>query len=72
MRFLFPGVSDVPKIKMDSHLYDRVRRIAEIAGYSSTDEFIVHIIEKELERLEPDEADQAKIEERLKGLGYIE
>lgn len=60
------------KIKLDAHLYDRVKRIAEVAGYSSTDEFIVHIIEKELERLEPAGIDEKKIEERLRGLGYIE
>ena len=59
------------KIKLDSHLYDRVKKIAEIAGYSSTDEFIIHIIEKELSRLESAETDE-KVEERLRGLGYIE
>ena len=59
------------KIKLDSHLYDRVKKIAEIAGYSSTDEFIIHIIEKELSRLETAETDE-KIQERLRGLGYIE
>jgi len=61
----------VAKIKLDSHLYDRVKKIAEIAGYSSTEEFVIHIIEKELSRLESAETDE-KIEERLRGLGYIE
>ena len=61
----------MPKVKLDSHLYDRVRKIAEIAGYSSTEEFIIHIIEKELSQLESAETDE-KIEERLRGLGYIE
>ena len=59
------------KIKLDAHLYDRVRKIAEVAGYSSTDEFIIHIIEKELAKLESAESDE-KVEERLRGLGYIE
>ena len=59
------------KIRIDDPLYERVRRIAEIAGYSSPDEFIVHIIEKELSRLETAETDE-KVEERLRGLGYIE
>ncbi len=59
------------KIKLDSHLYDRVKKIAEIAGYSSTDEFIIHVIEKELQKLESAETDE-KVEERLRGLGYIE
>jgi metal-responsive CopG/Arc/MetJ family transcriptional regulator len=61
----------VAKIKLDAHLYDRVRKIAEVAGYSSTDEFIIHIIEKELAKLESAESDE-KVEERLRGLGYIE
>ena len=59
------------KIKLDSHLYDRVKKIADVAGYSSADEFIVHIIEKELSTLETAECDE-KVEERLRGLGYIE
>jgi len=62
----------LPKIKIDAYLYDRIRRVAEIAGYTSPDEFIIHMIEKELDKLEPDEADEKKIEERLRGLGYIE
>ena len=61
----------MPKIKLDSNLYDRVKKIGEVAGYSSTDEFIIHIIEKELSRLESAELDD-KLEERLRGLGYIE
>lgn len=61
----------MPKIKLDSHLYDRVKKIAEIAGYTSTDEFVVHIIERELAKLETAESED-KIEERLRGLGYIE
>ena len=59
------------KIKLDPHLYDRVKKIADIAGYSSPEEFIVHIIEKELAQLETADSDE-KVEERLRGLGYIE
>jgi len=61
----------VPKIKLDPHLYERARQVAQAAGYASTEEFIVHLIEKELARIGP--ADDAKqVEERLRGLGYIE
>ena len=59
------------KIKLDSNLYDRVKKIAELAGYSSPDEFIIHIVEKELSKLEAADSDE-KVEERLRGLGYIE
>lgn len=59
------------KIKIDARLYDRVKKVSEIAGYSSPEEFIIHIIEKELARLEAADDDQEVIE-RLRGLGYIE
>ncbi|GMU83636.1 MAG: hypothetical protein AMXMBFR47_35060 [Planctomycetota bacterium] len=62
-----------PRIKLDKALYDRARAMAEKAGYSSVDEFVVNMIEKELARLEgPENEDQGKLEERLRGLGYIE
>lgn len=60
------------KIKIDSHLYDRVKRVSAIAGYTSPEEFVIHIIEKELDKLETQDANEQMIEERLRGLGYIE
>jgi len=60
------------KMKIDKHLYERAGKCAEIAGYSSTDEFIIHIIEKELATIEGDGGDDEKIADRLRGLGYIE
>jgi hypothetical protein len=64
-------LAPMPKIKLDSHLFDRVKKIADVAGYASTEEFIVHIIERELAQLESADSDE-NIEERLRGLGYIE
>jgi hypothetical protein len=61
----------VPKIKIDSSLYDRVKKVAELAGYSSSEEFIVHVIEKELSVLESAGSDE-EVTERLRGLGYLE
>jgi hypothetical protein len=61
----------MPKIKIDSNLYDRLKKVTEVAGYSSVEEFVVHMIEKELEQIEVPEDDKA-VEERLRGLGYIE
>ena len=61
----------MPKLKIDANLYDRVKKVAEVAGYSSPDEFMIHIIEKELSKLETS-ADEQEITERLRGLGYIE
>ena len=59
------------KIKIDKALMDKVRKYAEMSGYSSVEEFVTHLIEKELARLENDADDRAAAE-RLRGLGYIE
>jgi len=58
------------KIKLDKDLYERVKKFAEIAGYSSVDEFVIHALEKELAQLEGADDDE-EIKKRLKGLGYI-
>lgn len=60
------------KIKIDAKLLDRAKAAAAKAGYASTEEFITHIIEKEVARLEaPPESDDA-VADQLRGLGYIE
>ncbi len=61
----------MPKIKLDSNLYDRIKKISETAGYPSPEEFIIHLIEKELAILEDAET-EGKVTERLRGLGYLE
>ena len=58
------------KIKLDPDLLDRVKQIAEVAGYASHEEFIHHIIEKELANFEEAGSDE-DITEKLRGLGYI-
>lgn len=59
------------KIKIDGSLYERIKRKTQISGYSSPEEFITHLIEKELEKIESSDNDQI-IMERLRGLGYID
>jgi len=58
------------KIKLDSSLIERIRKFAEIAGYSSPEEFITHALEKELAQLE-DAGSEEEIKKRLQGLGYM-
>ena len=58
------------KIKLDKEVLDKVKKYAEIAGYSSPAEFIQHALEKELSKLEGAESEE-EIKKRLKGLGYI-
>ncbi|MCK4997916.1 MAG: hypothetical protein KAS23_00225 [Anaerohalosphaera sp.] len=59
------------KIKIDSTVYSRLKQVADSVGYSSVDEFINHIIEKELAAHEQSQNDE-KVTEQLKGLGYID
>ncbi len=58
------------KIKIDKNLLERAKKFVSVAGYSSVDEFIAHLIEKELAKLEGAQDDE-EVKKRLKGLGYI-
>jgi len=59
------------KVKLDKALLDKLARIAKAGGYASTQEFIVHVLEREASRID-DSADEAEVEKQLRGLGYIE
>ena len=58
------------KVKLNKDLLTRVKRYADIAGYSSVEEFITHALEKELAHLEEADSEE-EIRKRLQGLGYI-
>lgn len=58
------------KVKLDKDLVAKVKKYADIAGYSSPEEFITHALEKELAKLE-DAGSEEEIKKRLRGLGYI-
>jgi metal-responsive CopG/Arc/MetJ family transcriptional regulator len=57
-------------IKLDQDLLAKVKKYADIAGYSSPEEFITHALEKELAKLEGADSEE-EIKKRLRGLGYI-
>jgi hypothetical protein len=59
------------KISLEKELWERVKRFATLAGYSSPDEFVAHVLEKELAGLKTSDSDE-NIRKKLKGLGYIE
>jgi hypothetical protein len=61
----------VVKVKIESSLFDRAKRAAEAAGYSSVEEFIANCVEKEIQRLKVEE-DEGQVSDQLRGLGYIE
>ena len=58
------------KIKIDKGLYEKIKRYAEICGYSSPAEFITHCLEKEIAKVEEADSEE-EIKKKLKGLGYI-
>ncbi len=58
------------KIKIDPALLDKARKYSEIAGYASVDEFITHLLERELAQLETADSEE-EIKKKLKGLGYL-
>jgi hypothetical protein len=57
-----------PKIELDKVLFAKVKEHAEAQGYSSPEEFLKHLIEKELAQGDGGEEDPAK----LKGIGYMD
>jgi hypothetical protein len=61
----------VEKIKIESGILERARRASAAAGYSGVEEFVAHCVEKELKKLETDEA-EGQVADQLRGLGYIE
>jgi len=58
------------KIKISKELMDKIKKYADIAGYSSPEEFITHALEKEIAKLEESDSDE-DVKKRLRGLGYI-
>ena len=68
------------KISLDKDLWERVKRFAALAGYSSADEFVAHVLEKELaglrasfgSRLYADHVPEADEPRRILGPGDLE
>ncbi|MCX6572023.1 MAG: hypothetical protein NT006_11520 [Candidatus Aminicenantes bacterium] len=58
------------KVKIDKALLDKIRKYAEMSGYSSVEEFITHCLEKEVAKIEDSDSEE-EIKKKLKGLGYI-
>lgn len=57
-------------VKIDKDLFERIKKVADVAGYATTEEFIQHILEKEMLHFE-DTRNEGDIRAKLKGLGYI-
>ncbi|MBN1467041.1 hypothetical protein JXA02_14900 [candidate division KSB1 bacterium] len=59
------------KIKLDATLYERARAYAAMVGYSSVEEFIIHLLEKEMEKMADEKKTAEQVEKKLRGLGYL-
>ena len=58
------------KVKIDKGLFEKVKKLSQVAGYSSVDEFVAHALEKEIANLEESDSEE-EIKKKLEGLGYI-
>lgn len=58
-------------VKLNKALAERVKRCAEAGGYSSVQEFVEHVLERELAKIDASESDE-EIARKLKGLGYLD
>jgi hypothetical protein len=57
-------------LKIDRALVARAKRVADLGGYSSVEEFVTHVLERELAKIEGSDSEE-EIKKKLKGLGYI-
>lgn len=58
-------------IKLNKDLWSKVKKVAAAGGYSSPEEFVEHVLEREISKLD-NAASDAEIVRKLKGLGYID
>ena len=60
-----------PTIKLNKGLWIKVKKCAEAGGYSSPQEFVEHVLEKELAKIDNEVSDE-EITKKLQGLGYLD
>jgi hypothetical protein len=64
------------KVKIEGELLDKIKQCTNACGYSSVDEFVQHVLEKEVNKVLPPGEDGTTskeiIRKRLQGLGYID
>jgi hypothetical protein len=57
-------------IQLDPALMEKVKVAAARAGYASADEFVAHVLERELSKTD-DASNDEDVKKKLEGLGYI-
>lgn len=59
------------KIKIDRDLLEKVKKYSSLAGYATAEEFVQHVLEREIARFEEGGESEEEIRKRMQGLGYI-
>jgi metal-responsive CopG/Arc/MetJ family transcriptional regulator len=70
--FIDKGLQQFTFLDRGAKLEAQLDQVMEERGYSSRDEVIEHLLLRGLRAYEENEHDPKKLEERLRGLGYIE
>jgi hypothetical protein len=64
------------KVKLEGELLEKIQKCVEAGSYESVDQFVIRVLERELDKvLPPDQGNAASkdlVKKRLQGLGYIE
>ena len=64
------------KVKIEGELLDKIKQCVQAGGYESIDDFVLHVLEKEIDRiLRPEDDDAVSreiVKKRLQGLGYLD
>ncbi|MFQ5645891.1 MAG: hypothetical protein ACE5GM_03090 [bacterium] len=58
------------RIKLPKELVEKAEQFAEKAGYASVDEFVCHLIEKEVSQIDEEDSEE-EVKQKLQGLGYL-
>jgi hypothetical protein len=58
-------------IKLRKDLWAKVKKVAAAGGYSSPEEFVEHVLDRETAKFDNSQSDE-EIVRKLKGLGYID
>lgn len=59
------------KLKIDKDLLEKVKKYSAIAGYATPEEFVEHVLEREIAKFEDGGESEEEIRKRMQGLGYI-
>ena len=59
------------KIKVDKDLLEKVKKYSSLAGYATPEEFVQHVLEREISKFEEEGDSEEEIKKRMQGLGYI-